>query len=78
MAQARTGHTLSLLQYTRATARDVLDAQEDLLDAQDAETNALVDYLVAGIEFLRDTETMKIKPDGMWEETISFREQANY
>ncbi|MBN1804214.1 MAG: TolC family protein [Sedimentisphaerales bacterium] len=78
LAQARTGHTLSLLQYNRASTRDVLDAQGDLLDAQDAATDALVDYLVAGIEFLRDTGTMKIKPDGMWEETISLREYANY
>jgi outer membrane protein TolC len=77
VARARTNHTLSLLQYDRASTRDVLDAQEDLLDAKDAETSALVDYLVAGIEFLRDTGTMKIKPDGMWEETISLKEYAN-
>lgn len=73
VAQNRTNHTLLLLQYDRASTRDVLDAQEDLLDAQDAETEALVDYLVASIEFLRDTGTMKIKPDSMWEETISLK-----
>lgn len=77
IAQDRTNHTLLLLQYDRASTRDVLDAQEDLLDAQDAETEALVDYLVAGIEFLRDTGTMKVKPDSMWEETISLRKYTS-
>ena len=77
IAKARTNHTLLLLQYDRASTRDVLDAQEDLLGAKNAETSALVDYLVAGIEFLRDTGTMKIKPDGMWEGTISLEKYAN-
>jgi outer membrane protein TolC len=78
LALERTSHTLSLIQYDRASTRDVLDAQDDLLDAKNAATEALVDYLTAGIEFLRDTGTMKIKPDGMWEETLPLTRYANY
>jgi hypothetical protein len=56
-----------LLQYDRANTRDVLDAQEDFLKARNASTEAAIDYAIACLEFFRDTGTMKIKPDGMWE-----------
>lgn len=68
LAKKRTSNTALLLQYDRANTRDTLDAQEDYLDAKNAETEALVDYAIATLEFFRDTEIMKIKPDGMWEE----------
>lgn len=72
LAKDRTSHTLLLMQYRRASIRDVLDAHEDLVDAQNALTTALVDYFEASLRFLRDTGTMKIRPDGMWtEETIA-------
>ncbi len=45
---------------------DALDAREDYLDAKNAASKAMVDYAVAGLEFFRDTEIMKIKPDGSW------------
>lgn len=67
LADARTQNTLLLLQYGRANTRDVLDAQEDFLEAKNASTEAAVDYAIACLEFFRDTGTMKIKPDGMWE-----------
>lgn len=76
LAEKRAKNTLLLLQYDRANTRDVLDAQEDLLDAKNAETKAIVDYAIAGLEFFRDTGTMKIKPDGMWENTINFQVSA--
>ena len=69
LAEKRTANTLLLLQYGRANTRDTLDAREDFLDAKNAETQALVDYAVATLEFFRDTEIMKIKPDGMWEKS---------
>jgi outer membrane protein TolC len=58
------------MQYNRASIRDVLDAQEDLVDARNALTTALVDYFEASLTFLRDTGTMKIKPDGMWQDPV--------
>jgi outer membrane protein TolC len=67
LADQRTQNTLLLLQYGRANTRDVLDAQEDFLKAKNANTEAAVDYAIACLEFFRDTGTMKIKPDGMWE-----------
>ena len=69
LAEKRTANTLLLLQYGRANTRDTLDAREDYLDAKNAETEALVDYAIATLEFFRDTEIMKIKPDGMWEKS---------
>jgi len=69
LAEKRTANTVLLLQYGRANTRDTLDAREDYLDAKNAETEALVDYAVATLEFFRDTEIMKIKPDGMWEKS---------
>lgn len=69
LAESRTEHTLSLNRYGRASIRDVLDAQEDLVDAKNALTTALVDYFEASLAFLRDTGTLKVRPDGMWEKS---------
>ncbi|MHC5085433.1 MAG: TolC family protein [Planctomycetota bacterium] len=71
LAEKRTASTLLLLQYGRANTRDTLDAREDYLDAKNAETEALIDYAIATLEFFRDTEIMKIKPDGLWEKSLS-------
>ncbi|MBC8379306.1 MAG: TolC family protein [Planctomycetes bacterium] len=70
LAQERTKNTQLLLRYDRANTRDVLDAREDLLKAQNAATSALLDYAVASLEFFRDTGVMKVKPDGMWEQSM--------
>lgn len=70
LAEKRTANTLLLLQYNRANTRDVLDAKEDHLEAKNDATDALIDYAVAGLDFFRDTGTMKIKPDGMWEKNL--------
>lgn len=70
LAEKRTSNTLLLMQYNRANTRDALDAREDYLNAKNDETEALVDYAIAGLEFFRDTEIMKIRPDGMWEKKL--------
>ncbi len=70
LASERTDNTLLLLRYDRANTRDVLDAREDLLDAQNASNRALIDYVLASLEFYRDTGSMKIRPDGMWEKPV--------
>ena len=75
LAEKRTANTLLLLQYGRANTRDTLDAREDYLDAKNAETEALVDYAIATLEFFRDTEIMKIKPDGMWEKNAPLAQE---
>ena len=66
-AQKRFKDTFLLLQYGRASSRRVLNAQRDLFDSQNAATEALVNYVVATLDFYRDTGVLKVRPDGMWE-----------
>ena len=67
LARKRYKNTYTLLQYGRASSRRVLDAQDDLFDAQNAATQALVDYAIANLNFYRDTGVLRVRPDGMWE-----------
>lgn len=67
VANERTEHTLRLQQVGRANMRDVLDAQEDLYNAQDDATDRLVEYVIASLNLYLATDTLKVKPDGMWE-----------
>jgi outer membrane protein TolC len=66
-ALIRLGRTSALLQYARVSSRRVLNAQEDLYDARNDATKALIDYVVATLEFYRDTEVLQVRPDGLWE-----------
>lgn len=67
LAQKRFKNTLLLLQYGRASSRRVLNAHDDLFDAQNAATEALVNYTIATLDFYRDTGVLQVRPDGMWE-----------
>jgi len=67
-AQARDKRTSALMQYGQASSRRVLDALNDLYDARNAATDALVDYAIATLNFYRDTEALQVRPDGMWQE----------
>ncbi|MDA1142672.1 MAG: TolC family protein [Planctomycetota bacterium] len=49
-----------LLQSGRAQARDLLEAQDALINAQNALIGALVDYRVARLEYLRDTGSLDV------------------
>jgi outer membrane protein TolC len=71
LAQKRLDNTTLLLRYGRANTRDVLDAQEDLYDAEDDFVSALADFATAQMNFLRDTETLWIQPDGNFEPKIA-------
>ena len=66
LAEKRFKNTFLLLQYSRANTRDVLDAQEDLFDAQNAAAETLVDHAVAVLSFYRDVGAIQVRPDGMW------------
>ncbi|NOT02141.1 MAG: TolC family protein [Phycisphaerales bacterium] len=46
--------------------RDVVEAESDLRNARDDYAVALSDYRRAILEFLRDTETLRISDDGKW------------
>ncbi len=67
LARKRYKNTYTLLQYGRTSSRRVLDAQDDLFDAQNAATQALIDYAIANLNFYRDTGVLRVRPDGMWE-----------
>jgi outer membrane protein TolC len=67
-AQARDKRTSILMQYGQTSSRRVLDALNDLYDARNAATDALLDYAVATLNFYRDTEALQVRPDGMWRE----------
>ncbi len=70
LADKRLKNTFLLLQYGRASSRRFLNAQNDLFDAQNAAIEALVNYMVATLNFYRDTEVLQVRPDGMWEQGI--------
>jgi len=66
LATERFKDTYLLLQYGRASSRRVLNAQDDLFDAQNAATEALVGNATAMLNFYRDTGVLQVRPDGMW------------
>ncbi|NLF32814.1 MAG: TolC family protein [Planctomycetes bacterium] len=54
----------SLLQYGRADARDVLDAQQDLFDLQVEIADTRTDYAVAAVNLYRDTGVLDVQKNG--------------
>lgn len=52
----------------RAEIRDLLEAQDALLSAQDALTGAVVDYRIAELEIQRDMGLLEINTNGLWRE----------
>jgi outer membrane protein TolC len=65
LARRRVESTKDLYDAGRASALDLLDAQESLLGAQLALTGALIDYSVARLELLRDLEGLVLEPKGL-------------
>ena len=68
LAEKRVESTSLLLDAGRAKTRDLLDSQDDLLEAQNNLTAALVDHIVAKLSFFRDVGILQVRPDGMWQE----------
>jgi outer membrane protein TolC len=56
------------LQAGRAEIRDLLDAQEALVSAQNALTAGLVDYRVAALALQRDMGLLETDEKGLWRE----------
>lgn len=67
LAQERVDSTTLLFQAGRAQARDLLDAKDSLLSAQNDVTSNLIDYNIAKLSFYRDIEILTVKPDGLWQ-----------
>jgi len=66
LARKRFENSSLLLRYGRTSSRRVLNAQDDLYDAQNAATEALVNFTIATLNFYRDTGILQVRPDGMW------------
>ncbi len=70
LANRRLEEQLLLSELGQGEARDLVDAQEDLVDAQNLRTGALVDYTLARLRLWRDMGILYIKPDGSWAERL--------
>lgn len=68
LASRRVESTQLFLQLGRAEIRDVLEAQEALVSAQNALTAALVSYRVAELELQRDMGVLNVDEQGLWSE----------
>jgi outer membrane protein TolC len=68
LAVRRVRSTTLFLQAGRADVRDVLEAQEDLLDAQNAFTFAIVRYRIAELSLQRDLGLLDVDETGLWQE----------
>jgi len=73
LAEERVKNMPLLLKSGRAVTRDMLDAQDSLLQAQNDLTSALVGHTIAKLNFFRDVGILQVRPDGMWtqSETVS-------
>ena len=68
LAARRVEHQALLLDLGEAQIRDVLEAEEDLLSAQNASTAALVDYRIAELNLQRDMGVLAVDEKGRWRE----------
>jgi outer membrane protein TolC len=68
LAERRVRSMEMLLQAGRAAIRDVLDAQDALLSAQNALISALVSYRTAEWDLQRDMGKLEVTVDGLWQE----------
>ncbi len=66
LAHTRVESTTLLLEAGRLTTRDLLEAQDALLLAQNNLTDALVSHAIAKLNFFRDVGILQVRPDGMW------------
>lgn len=64
LAEQRVDSTTELRQAGRATTRDVLESQSALNSARNALTSSLINYAIARLEFLRDTEMLRVTASG--------------
>jgi outer membrane protein TolC len=68
IAQSRVEEQVLRQELGRGTARDLVDAQNDLIDSNNQRTSALVSHTVARLKFWRDIGILLITDNGRWEE----------
>jgi len=65
LAQRRIESTRLKLDAGRASTRDLLESEDDLLAARNAATSALIDYNLARLAVWRDLEILRVDQDGI-------------
>jgi outer membrane protein TolC len=70
VARRRVRGTELFLQQGRAEIRDVLEARESLISAENALTSGIVRYRVAELEFQRDLGVLEVAANGLWTEFV--------
>lgn len=70
LARKRVKSANLYLQAGLAEIRDLLEAQEALISAQNAVTSALVAYRVAELELQRDMGVLEVNEEGIWREYV--------
>jgi outer membrane protein TolC len=68
LSQRTVEQTSLLLKQGKALTRDLLDAEDDLTDAKNARTLALVDFTINRLRFWNAIERFEVDPKGMWYE----------
>jgi len=68
LAEKRVASTSMYVQAGRSEIRDLLDAQNSLLRAQNSLTNALVSYRITELELQRDMGVLEVKGNGLMQE----------
>ena len=65
LAERRVESTNLRLEAGRAEIRDILEAQEALLDSRNSVTNSLVEFQLAKLALYRDTEHLEVGEEGI-------------
>jgi len=68
LAEKRVRSVNMFLEAGRAAIRDLLEAQDSLLQAQNSLTSAMVTYRIAELELQRDMGVLQINEKGLWTE----------
>lgn len=68
LAEKRVRSVNMFLEAGRAAIRDLLEAQDSLLGAQNSLTSAMVSYRIAELELQKDMGVLQINEKGLWTE----------
>ncbi|HLB75015.1 MAG TPA: TolC family protein [Sedimentisphaerales bacterium] len=68
VAEKRVRSTTFFLEAGRTEIRNLLEAQDALLSAQNLLTRAVVDYRIGELELQRDLDVLKVNEEGLWQE----------
>jgi outer membrane protein TolC len=71
MSQERLIMEEEFMAVDKGTARDLIEAQRDLINARDFNNSALVAHTLARISLYRDMGVLFIRNDGSWEDVLN-------